>query len=156
MRREAPAEKQDAQGPDTAVLSGECVSDAGDEEETRGHQEIEATAYRNECHGSHYRSNGQPLMPKVNSIDELQDVLKGWFRKPGETDDEWRERINSGNYEISIPLFGVPKLMREQEERLRFDGAKPVEKIEPTPPKKCKCPRNGFADPDCPKHGDID
>lgn len=68
-------------------------------------------------------------MPKANSIDEMQEILKGWFQKPGETDDEYRERINSGNYEISIPLFGVPKLIEEQEDRLRFDQAKVVNEI---------------------------
>ena len=96
-------------------------------------------------------------MPKANSIDEMQEILKGWFRKPSETDDEYRERINSGDYEISIPLFDVPKLMKEQEERLRFDNAKPAipdDCFNPTmlePP-----PRNGvyYANDDCPDIGD--
>ena len=96
-------------------------------------------------------------MPKVDSIDSFQEVLKGWFRKPGETDEEYRGRINSGDYEISIPLFSVPKLIEEQEDRLHFDGAKQVNERKPDPPKRraCTCPRNGFANADCPKHGDI-
>lgn len=112
-------------------------------------------------------------MPKVSSIDEMQKILEGWFRKPGESDEDYRARLNDPTNEISIPLFGVPKLMAEQEERVRFENAKPVERVmglyhgdddmpdvllgheKPKNP-ECKCPRNGFADPACPKHGDLD
>jgi hypothetical protein len=74
-------------------------------------------------------------MPKVQTVTELQDVLSQWFRKPGETDEQWRNRINNNpNLEISIPLLGkaLPNMLHEQEDEIRFERAKPAEDVYPS------------------------
>jgi hypothetical protein len=66
---------------------------------------------------------------KVNSFADLQAAVAKWMRKPGETEEQYRDRINNDpSNEISLNLFAVPEMIREQEEENRFEAAKPVEK----------------------------
>lgn len=67
------------------------------------------------------------MATKVKTIGALQDVLKKWFRQPGETDQQYRDRINNDpSTEISIDLFALPSMMHEQEEENGFESATPA------------------------------
>src|SRR5579864_5901543 len=73
-------------------------------------------------------------MPVVRNVNELQNVLKGWMRRPNESDEEYRNRINDPSNEISFDLFGLRDMVTEQIENERFNRAR---QAEPAIPDEC-------------------
>jgi hypothetical protein len=67
------------------------------------------------------------MATQVNSFADLQKAAAKWFRKPNETDEQYRDRINNDpSMEISIPMTALPQMAREQVEETRFESARPA------------------------------
>ena len=65
-------------------------------------------------------------MPIVRNVSDLQNILKGWMRRPNETDDEYRDRLNDPSNEVSFGLPCFRDMVTEQIENERVERATPV------------------------------